>query len=70
MPTPTVFATDGFDIHPDWTARQTLTHLKAEAYAKREAHREATSNWIAPEHQRFGRYLRRDMKGLLIIPTS
>ena len=37
MPTPTVFATDGFDYHPDWTARQHLTLLKQQAFLKREA---------------------------------
>ena len=69
MPTPTVFATDGFDIHPDWTARQHLTLLKQQAFRVREAYREAHQIWMAPEHDRFGRYMARDRVGHLIIPT-
>ena len=37
MPTPTVFSTDGYDVHPDWTARQHLTLLKQQAFRTREA---------------------------------
>jgi dsDNA-binding SOS-regulon protein len=67
MPTPTVFTTDGYDVHPDF-ARQHLTLLKQQAFLKREAYRETHQIWMAPEHDRFGRYMRRDRYGALIIP--
>jgi dsDNA-binding SOS-regulon protein len=67
MPTPTVFSTDGYDVHPDF-ARQHLTLLKQQAFRALEAYREAHQIWTAPEHDRFGRYMGRDRQGNLIIP--